>query len=608
MLTGRMRASVALAGALVLSLGSVTGSATAAPTGAQGSTWTHADLRMPGPCPATRATGSIRRGMYGIGWTTVRGDWPRPFRVRVLGTLVDGIGPDRDLIIIRVSDLPGQRIIAKGGGIWAGMSGSPVYIGGKLAGAISYSLASGPSPIGGMTPVREMTPLIHETAAADRARAAVSPGRRVVRLTGDLNRTVAASAGTSTSRTTTLRRLAVPVTASATVGTRRSFLTRELRRRLGDVRIISSGAASASSAYGLAAAPRAGGNLAGVIARGDVTVAAVGTATAVCHGVVIGFGHPLTGEGVVAYGAARARTVAIVGGSDPYKLANIGGTFGVLDRDRLTGIRATAGSRPAALPVTARVRSTDTGRVRTGRTIVTSSTWMPSVAADHLLFDIQTVEDRLGGGTAVLAWTIQGTRLDTGQTWTLRWSDRITDSTDVAFAAALHLFDQLETLQDNPSAEIRIRNVDITATISPGTSAYAIRSVEVSQNGGPFVVPDGLAVAPGDELRIRVRLRHRTGLTTGRTVSIDVPADVSGPGLLRVLGGSEVPSGGCDLDGVCPTTFAGLLEGLRDAPRGDDLLVVLDLVDASDDLVRLTRTVRMDKVVRGAFYYFVDAG
>ena len=611
MSAARLRVGVALAGAVVLSLGSVVGGAAAGEAGTEGTSWTPATIHAPAPCPETRATGAIKKGMYGIGWTTVHGDWPRPFRVRVLGTLTDGIGPGRDLIIIRVSDLPGQRVIAKAGGIWAGMSGSPVYIGGKLAGAISYSLADGPSPVGGMTPARIMTPLAHEAAtSATRARVASSPGRGVVRLTGSLNRSVATSLGQSSTRTTTLTRLAVPVTVSGGVGTGRSFLTRELRRRLGNVRLITSGGARASSANSsFAPAPRGGANLAGVIARGDVTIAAVGTVTAVCRGVVLGFGHPMTGEGVVAYGAARASAVAIVGGLEPYKLADIGGTFGVLDRDRLVGIRATAGSRPGTLPVTAHIHSTDTGRSRTGRTIVASPAWMPSVAADHLLYDIQAVEDRFGGGTAALSWTIEGTRLDTGQTWTLRWTDRVTDATDVAYAAALRLFDQLEVLQENPNAAIHIRSVDITATVGPGTSAYAVRGLQVSRNGGPWVSAGALAVAPGDSLRIRVRLRHRTGLTTSRTVSIDVPAGATGPGEVRVIGGGDAATDGCGLDGQsCPTTFARLLDALRDAPRGDDLVVVLDLPGSGSDAVRVTRTVRMDKVVRGTARSEIDAG
>ncbi|MCY7417250.1 MAG: hypothetical protein LH650_01915, partial [Chloroflexi bacterium] len=98
-------------------------------------------LVAPGTCPATIGEAAVTEGMVGTGWTVATGDTPRPFRVKILGTLVDGIAPGRNLIIIKVSDLPGEQVISEGHGIWAGMSGSPVYLNGKLAGAVSYGFS-----------------------------------------------------------------------------------------------------------------------------------------------------------------------------------------------------------------------------------------------------------------------------------------------------------------------------------------------------------------------------------------------------------------------------------------------------------------------------------
>jgi hypothetical protein len=595
-----MRASVALAAAMVLSLGSVVGgvAATASPTAERADVAANA---APAACPPTRAIGAIRPGMTGIGWTTVRGDLREPFRVRVLGTLRDGIGPGRDLIIIRVADLGGRRVIRAGGGIWSGMSGSPVYIRGRLAGAISYSLADGPSPVGGMTPARYMERLATESVhRGSSGTSSATRERDVVRLAGALNRSVAAEAGRSTRRTTVLRRLAVPVAVSAGVGGRRSFVGRELRRQLGDPRLVSTGAASASSGSQVASPPRPGQNIAGVIARGDVTVAAVGTVTAVCHGRVIGFGHPMTGEGIVALGAARAKAVAIVDGADPYKLADIGRTFGTLDVDRLVGIRAVPRLMPRMLPVTAHVRSRTTGRVRTGRTSVAMAVWMPTVAADHLLVDIQAVEERSGGGTAQLEWTIRGTRLDTDAAWTLHWSDQVSDPSDVAYASALRLYTQLDALVNDPSTEVRLRSVRIEATISRAVTTDRIRRVDVSRDGGPWQSSGPVEVGPGSELRVRISMRPRNGRTYHRTVRLQVPAGVAGEGVLQVLGGASVPGNACDpVDGSCPDTFGGLLDGLRAAPRGDELLVALDLTDGDGRSVRVSSTLRLAHVVQG---------
>jgi len=618
MSTGRMRGVITPLAALVLSLVPAMG----VPADASGpATSVAAAALSPGVgCVRTRATGAIRPGMTGIGWTTVRGDRPEPFRVRVLGTLRDGIGPGRDLIIVKVSDLPGRRVIRVGGGIWSGMSGSPVYILGTLAGAISYSLSDGPSAIGGMTPARYMERLQGEPphagashaahAGASRAASAVrAAGPSMVRVSGSLGASAATAAGRPGRRSLALRRLGIPVAVSGAVGTRRSFVARQLRRQFGSVRLVSTGAATASSGTGLATPPRAGQNLAGVIARGDVTVAAVGTVTGVCHGRVTAFGHPMTGDGAVAYAAARARTVAIVDGADPYKLANIGRTFGALDVDRLTGVRALAGVAPRTLPITARVRSLSTGRTRTGRTRVSSPGWMTTVAADHLLYDIQAVDERYGSGTAQLRWTIRGTRLDTDASWALHWTDRVSDPTDIAYASALRLYAQLDALVTDPTTAARIRSVSIEATIGRGSVTDRIRRVEVSRNGGPWVGSGPIAVGAGDELRVRVHLRARSGRTYVRVVGLVVPSGATGRGLLHVLGGSSAITSGCDpIDGACPTTFGGLLDELRDAPRGDDLLVALDLHDAGGGSLRVASAVRLDHVVSGARRLRLDAG
>jgi hypothetical protein len=105
----------ALLGSLVAGL--LVAPAAAAPT---------ADIPDATDCPAPIPTSALSAGMTGQGLTVVRGATPQPFAVEILGVLENGIGPDRDMIIIEVSDLPGRSVISAGGGIWGGMSGSPV--------------------------------------------------------------------------------------------------------------------------------------------------------------------------------------------------------------------------------------------------------------------------------------------------------------------------------------------------------------------------------------------------------------------------------------------------------------------------------------------------
>src|ERR1700674_3926787 len=95
----------------------------------------------------------IRPGMIGIGRTVFDGTHVEEFKVNVLGVLENVIGPHRNLILARLEGGPLAQT-----GVIAGMSGSPVYIDGRLIGAVSYSLGQfSQEPIAGMTPIAEMT-------------------------------------------------------------------------------------------------------------------------------------------------------------------------------------------------------------------------------------------------------------------------------------------------------------------------------------------------------------------------------------------------------------------------------------------------------------------
>src|SRR5215467_6666829 len=95
----------------------------------------------------------VRPGMVGVGRTVFDGVHVEEFRVRVLGVLNNVIGPNRNLILAKLEGGPLANT-----GVIAGMSGSPVFIDGRLVGAVSYSLGSFPKePIAGITPIAEMT-------------------------------------------------------------------------------------------------------------------------------------------------------------------------------------------------------------------------------------------------------------------------------------------------------------------------------------------------------------------------------------------------------------------------------------------------------------------
>jgi hypothetical protein len=101
-------------------------------------------------CPDVMPVSEITDGMLGTGWTVSEGRDPEPFDAEVLGVLPDAIAPGRDMIVVDTS----SPAITEAGGIWFGMSGSPVYHDGRLMGALAFGLSFGPSSVAGLTPAR----------------------------------------------------------------------------------------------------------------------------------------------------------------------------------------------------------------------------------------------------------------------------------------------------------------------------------------------------------------------------------------------------------------------------------------------------------------------
>src|SRR3954470_16313536 len=108
----------------------------------------------------------IKPGMVATGYTVWQGTKVEEFTVNILGVLRNVIGPKRDLILARLEGGPLAQT-----GVIAGMSGSPVYIDGRLIGAVSYSIGSFPKePIAGITPIEEMIDATAETGTRRAAR------------------------------------------------------------------------------------------------------------------------------------------------------------------------------------------------------------------------------------------------------------------------------------------------------------------------------------------------------------------------------------------------------------------------------------------------------
>jgi hypothetical protein len=530
----------------------------------------------PGECPALLPVAQVVEGMSATGWTVVRGDQPRPFHVEVLGVMPDAIAPGLPMILVEVSDLPGSTFIEDAGGIWAGMSGSPVYDDdtGRLLGAVAYGFTLAPSPIGGLTPASAMARVLDIRGVAARA----NPRARIT-LPGRLRREVARRIGRRVSPSAGVTRLPLPLVVSGLRPRMRNRLERTLELGGASYLVVPGGRARRPSAAP-ASRPIPGGNFAALVSYGDVTAGGIGTTSYVCGNAALAFGHPMQLMGRARYGANDADAIAIVRDSSfgSFKIASIGPLIGIVDQDRLAALRGNLTTTPDLIPITATVTSVDLGRTRYGRTDVTMTEFVAAIAPGHLLSDIDAVIDRVGGGSALLQFTVLGHRPD-GTPWRLHRTERVASQGDISFEAAIALDELLFELGRNRFEDVVYDGITLRATVGDTFIASEVKDLRVSVNGSAFRAGDELVVSPGDELVLRVTLQRFRGAQELARIPLRVPRDASGLGVLVVAGGSSLPSG-CELDPTtCPSTFPDLLKALRGAPRNDQIVASLLLLD-----------------------------
>jgi hypothetical protein len=550
-------------------------------------------------CPAVMPTNQLQPGMTATGYTVSSGTTPEPFNVEILGVLPDGIAVGRDMIIVETS----SPAIDKAGGIWSGMSGSPVYIGGKLVGAVAFGLSFGPSKIGGLTPASDMMDVLAYASGATESYQTLSVPEKVV-LTKRQSARIAERAGVSAEKVSSFGRLKVPFGVSGVSGPRLKTFQETVERE-GLPLIPFSGSSTSSGSSAPAGTTGAGDSFAAALSYGDITAAGIGTTTAVCNGQVLAFGHPFFFEGATKMGANQSSVIAVIDDPTfaPFKVGTVDGLIGVVDQDRLAAIRATLGEIPELIDITSTVLAVDTGRTRDGLTQAVLSEWVPGLAFTHMFSNIDVVFDAIGEGSSSLSWTVSGTT-ESGQSWELNRSNAYVSEYDISFDSLWELERLLFTLERNKFEEIEFTGVDVSAEVDDDVRRYQIKGVKVARNNGKFRATKFLDVRRGDLVRLRVTLEpFDDSANKIVNLAVRVPRRARGPETLQVRGGEFGGGVFCLFGNKCTDQLGNkidsldeLIAALENAPRNDELRAMIlgrrNTIKAQDSEV-------LDQVVRG---------
>jgi hypothetical protein len=560
----------------------------------------------PPPCAPILPLEDVTAGMLGTGWTVAQGTEPETFDIEVLGVAPGLIAPGRDIIIARIS---GPIVDAAGGGAWAGMSGSPIYVdfdgdtvADDLVGALAYGFSLGPSNIVGLTPAEDMERILGYSSGTFRAAAfpaKVELPRSVVRMIARTTRTaMPAVSGTMT-------RLKLPLSVSGVASERMRRVKRMLRRE--HVAAIP----YAGSAVGLASVAsidgfRPGDNFAGALSYGDLTFAGVGTTTYVCDGQALAFGHPFMFSGRTTLGASGADAITIVTDPtlNPFKLANVEGVAGTVDQDRLAGIRAVDGA-PETIPVNSAVTSLDTSNARTGHTDVVLESLYPDLAFIHFFSNIDTVFDKIGAGSSTVTYRVNGTRAD-GSPWRLTRTNMYASDFDLSIESSFELLNNLYLIADNPFERVEFTGVQANATVQEDVQAYTLTGLLACVEG--FCTDEEeISAVPGATIDLLATLTPSDGSEPLiEELSVTVPPRMRFAAEIEVTGGAgECFEGECELEGDVDS-FNDLLWALRRQPANN--VLTAKLRSALTGRTRDRESTVLEQVVRGSAFIFVDLG
>lgn len=445
-------------------------------------------------------------------------------------------------VLIRTSG----RFLEEVGGVAAGMSGSPVYLGAageeRLVGALAYAFPDSDHRLALVTPIGAMRAL----ADADDGGPAPPDGAAP---------------------------LATPLLMSG-VGPRAFAHLAPALERAGHAAVpLQAGAAGLEDGAAPEPALEPGAAVAVTLARGDVAIAAIGTVTDVRGDEVLLLGHPLLRSGPVDHALVAADVTAIVRNAElPFKLANLGrDPLARVIRDGRAGLLARLDEVPGGLPVTVRVDAPGGARTVAVR-ISRDRALAPALLAAVVQEAVDGVRDRVGGGSAELAWEIEFV----GEA-PIRLLDQRVEDRDLATTVARLAAAPLAVLLDNPFRDPGLSRVSVRVGVDERPRDAEI--VEVA-----LETPE---VEPGGTVRAFVRVQPYRGEAEVRTLAFEVPDDAT-PGPLRLtFRGASVPEPDADeaepppadplrqaISGLPPVISWGeLLAALENRAQARELLV-----------------------------------
>jgi hypothetical protein len=517
----------------------------------------------------------IRPGMIGTGRTVFNGTRVEEFKAHILGVIENVMGPQRTLILARLEGGPLAET-----GVIAGMSGSPVYVDGKLIGAVSYSLgAFSKEPIAGITPIEEMTaetalpavrpaaarvqiefPLTRESLVAA-FRRALNWNRSFAERPGDTQFAGISVPGLGGSELgTMLRPIATPLVMAGFDPSVGDTIAAAFR----DQGFIPTGAAAGSRAGEMPfEGPLKPGDAVGVtFVNGDLLLGGTGTVTHIDGDRVYAFGHPMYNLGPTEFPMTRAYVYTVLPSLfSSTKLSVTGETIGTLLQDRATAIAGRLGDGPALIPVTLNLEAQRGSRRTFKFGVVKDQLFTPLMTYSALLNTLASYERQFGTAT----YSVQGKALIKNHA-PIAFDNLFSGGESPSMGAAAYIVTPMTALMGNDYEQVDIEGLELTIKSSEEPKTATLQRVWI----------DAVRPRAGRTLPLKVLLRTYRGDDILRTIPIEIPAHVTGTVSVMVADGQRLTQAEQrEARAQQPRTVPQLIRALNKVRRNNTLYVRL---------------------------------
>ncbi len=489
---------------------------------------TAATASADGPPPSTGGffpLSEIKRGMMATAWTVFTGTKPEPMQVEILGVLHGGRGPGQDMILAQLRGAKPEYT-----GVVAGMSGSPVYIGNRLVGSLSYRIGQfSKDPIAGITPIEQMLE-VQGSGVRDQGSA------RSGQWTGDSGQRAAKSAAAEGME---FQAMETPL-SMAGFGPAAIELWRKQMAGTG-LDVVAAGGMGSSAAP---SSPRSdsartgavipsepsraaiagmmpGSAVSAQLVRGDLEIAATCTVTYIDPKQLLACGHPLMQSGPVSLPMTSTEVLATLASPlNAFKIINTGELIGAFTDDRESAVRGELGATPHMIPMHVTMHSAS-GERKLNVEILD----LPSLTTQAMMVSLFEILTEGNEGTAQTSYHLTGHVDLVGHEPSPIEVWASAGDAPASLETALLTGERFGRIYSNGSRMSAVRGIEFEVEAIP-------RRVQVELEAAHLVSGD--IVHAGDTVMVEARLRPWQEPARNLRIPVKVPARMEA-GTLRIL-------------------------------------------------------------------------